>query len=142
MTPPTPDPARPSPPPPPEDVYDVVPPEVKTFAARFDAPIVPEVVEEEDDDEPVRRPLLAKERFQFTIRDMLLLMTGVAVWLSIMSIISWSWAIVAGLAGVAAFIGLIVLLIAEPENPSVRFAWWCLLGIYAVTSLAAMVAGR
>ena len=39
-------------------------------------------------------------------------------------------------------IGLIVLVVHEPDNPSIRFGWWCILGIYVLTCLTAMVVGR
>lgn len=124
------------------DVYQVQRPQDPMPDSGIHDLVMPEIVPEDDDEEVKRKGEPARDRFQFTLRDMLWLTTGVAVWLSAMSIIHWSWSIAAGLAGVAALVSLIVLGVHEPDNPNVRFAWWCIMIVYALTSLAAMVAGR
>jgi len=121
-----------------EDVYRLIPPDPNADAAHFDEPVLPEIVPEED---PSESTDAEKPRLQFTLRDLLLVVIGVAVWLSAMSVLSWSWSILAGVAGVAVFVSLVFLSTNEPENPSVRFAWWCVFVIYLMTCLAAIVIG-
>jgi len=131
-------PPQPSPSEPEEKTYRVIPPVEPAAGDRFHDLVVPEIVVEDEDEEPSEP---AAGRFQFTIRDMLLLMTGVAIWLGAMTTLHWSWSIAAGLSGVAALVSLLVLMVHEPENPSVRLAWWGVLGVYVLTCLAAIVAG-
>ena len=121
-----------------EDVYRLIPPDPETDAAHCQRPVLPEIVPEVD---PAESADAEKPPLQFTLRDLLLLVIGVAVWLSAMSVLSWSWSILAGLIGVAVFVSLVFLSINEPENPSVRFAWWCVFVVYLVTCLAAIVIG-
>jgi hypothetical protein len=130
----------PKPLPPEQDVYGVVvPDDFRPADLRMLETVVPEIVREDDEPEPLDEPT---PRFQFTVRDMLLLTTGVAIWLGVMSTVNWGWSIAAGVAGVAALISLIVLSVHEPENPTIRRGWWCVLGVYLLTCLAAMIAGR
>jgi len=131
----------PDPPPtePAEDVYRlIVPDDLRPVDRRSLEPVVPEVVREDKPEEPDDVPL---GPFQFTLRDMLLLMTGVAVWLGLMNSVNWGWSIMAGLAGVAALLSLIMLTAFEPENRNVRLAWWGLFGIYLLTCLTAIIKG-
>lgn len=137
-----PDPAqRPTEPSPPdEDIYQVVPAgDFRPDDVQMLRPVVPEIVPEDGESDFPAEP---RARFQFTLRDMLLVTTGVAVWLGVVRSVNWGWSIAAGISGVAALISLIVLTVHEPENPSIRRAWWCVLGIYLLTCLSAMIAGR
>ena len=125
-----------------EDIYGVIPPDTPAAAVRAHKLIIPEIVSEEEEKAIVKGPKRPKnDKLQFTIRDMLLLTTAVAVCLSILTTIKWAWAFVAGLTGAGAFIGLIVLTVFEPENPRVRFAWWCVLGLYLLACIGAFIHG-
>jgi hypothetical protein len=85
----------------------------------------------------------AKERFQFTIGEMLWLTTAVAIALGILGLIPGGRSAegMAGFCGLGLLVSLVVLAIVQPTRPIVRVAWWVFLGFYVLASLAAVIQG-
>lgn len=79
--------------------------------------------------------------FQFTLGELFMLTTALAVLLGIMSLLRWKWQIAAGLAGVGAFVSLFVLTVYEPEGRVVQTIWWVMLAFYLLACLAAFIVG-
>jgi hypothetical protein len=116
-----------------EDIYRVLPPDAD--AVPHEPPILPQVVPE-DDPEPEEESW--RGFLQFTLRDMLLVMTGLAVWFSIMFTIRWTWSIAAGLSALAALVGMLVLTVHEPESPNARRVCWGLIVLYFLTCVSSL----
>ena len=138
-----------------EDVYAMAEPDPVSRRA----PIVAEVVREDDareddaredgllGDGPLGDGLLGdgpvkKVPFQYSLADMFILTTGVALTFGVMSMLAWKWQYAAGLGGVGAFISVVLLTSYEPENKNVRAGCWVMLVFYVLTSLAAIITGR
>ncbi len=129
-----------------DDLYAIVPPDPNLAKATPPLqPIIPQVVRE-DGDEPIAAGrdfggLLEQFRFQFTLSDLFMLTTALAVLLGIMSLLRWKWQIAAGLAGIGAFVSLLVITIYEPERRIAQTIWWTMLAFYLLTCLAAFITG-
>ena len=121
-----------------EDIYAVAPPALDTADGRPSLPpVIPQVVDEDDSFESVE---LAP--FQFTLADMFILTTAVALILGIVSLFAWHWQYAAGLAGIGAFVSVVLLTTYEPENSTVRVACWATLVFYVMACMAAMITGK
>jgi hypothetical protein len=79
--------------------------------------------------------------FQYTLLDLFALMTAVAAFMSILSLIPSGFALntVAGAAGVGAVISLILLIVWPPEQPLLRLGWWVLFSLYLLACIGAVI---
>ena len=82
---------------------------------------------------------LDRSRRQFTLAELLILTTVSSMFMSLVVVFArrWDWA--AGLAGLLAFLSLIVLLAFEPDNRAVRLGWWTMLVFYLLACLGAIM---
>jgi hypothetical protein len=85
------------------------------------------------DEEPPRR-------FQFSLRQMLIANTVLAVVLALMQVLAPS--VLAGSLGTAAFLLVVVLMIYPTDRPGPHLVWIGLLALYFVVSLVAVYRGR
>jgi hypothetical protein len=118
-----------------EDIYPAVPMVSRAAEPRALPPVIPEVVSEDDPFEPepgVNAP------FQYSLSDLFVLTAGVALVFGVMSLLAWHWEYAAGLAGLGAFISVILLTTYEPEHHGIRVACWTMLVVYALTCMAAI----
>ncbi len=78
---------------------------------------------------------------QFTVGELLGLVAVVAVVLGVMGCLpgGHSMEILAGVAGITVLASLVLLALLQPSRPIFQIAWWTLLGLYALASLAAVV---
>jgi hypothetical protein len=121
-----------------EDIYAVVLPVSNTADHRSSLPpVIAQVVDEDDAFGSVKTA-----PFQFTLADLFILTTAIALIVGIVSLFAWHWQYAAGLAGVGAFISVVVLTTYEPENTTVRAACWTTLVFYVLACMAAIVTGR
>lgn len=130
----------------PDDLYAIVPPDPNLPRATPPiTPIIPRVVAEDEDDSLAAGrdfgDFLGQFHFQFTLSDLFILTTALAVLLGIMSLLRWKWQIAAGLAGIGAFVSLLVITIYEPERRIAQTIWWTMLSFYLLACLAAFIAG-
>lgn len=94
---------------------------------------------------PPRKPLdlgpAPQEPAQYTLRELLGLVTAVAVVLGLLGCIPGGYApaIMAGVSGVAALVGLAVMGLVKPRRHIVMVAWWCLLAFYVAACVGAVV---
>jgi len=81
-----------------------------------------------------------KERFQFTLSEMLGLMVAVSVFLSFLSILPGGHTpgALAAVLGFGLLISLIFLAVAEPERAIVRITWWFALVFYVMACVFAV----
>ncbi len=85
-----------------------------------------------------------KDPFQYTLFDLFALMTAVAVFMSILSLIALgglTFKIVAGVTGIGAVFSLILLVFCPPQNTLLRLGWWVLCGLYLLASIGAVIFG-
>ena len=134
---------------PPEEMYAVAPPDPDLAPATpAIEPIIPKVVPEDGSDEDRStgsrfdiEGFRENFQFQFTLSDLFMVMTASAVLLSIMSLLRGKWQYAAGLAGIGAFVSLLVITIVEPERRVVQSIWWSFLVFYLLACLAAVITG-
>lgn len=81
------------------------------------------------------------ERRQCSLAELLALVTLAAVGLSVLSLIPGGLQAprAAGVVGVAALVGLVVLSVFRPRRFIVHLAWWLLVGAYVVTCVVAVL---
>jgi hypothetical protein len=86
----------------------------------------------------------AERPFQFSLADLFALTTGVAVFMSLLSMIPAGIGLhsLAGIAGLGALISLILLSVWPPEQPLLRLGWWTLFVLYLLACIGAIVFGR
>ncbi|MCX7425863.1 MAG: hypothetical protein NTW96_09635 [Planctomycetia bacterium] len=120
-----------------EDVYAAVPMAPRATDARSALPpVIPEVVREDDPFEPEPE---AKAPFQYSLADLFILTAGVALLFGVMSMLGWHWEYAAGLAGLGAFISVVLLTTYEPEQHGIRVACWAMFVFYLLTCMAAII---
>lgn len=118
----------------PEEGYSVAPPVSRSANPE---PIYCTTPEDEAGPEPEKD----YSRYQFSLRELLSLMVGVCLLLSLLGLIpgGYSPASFAGLAGWGAVLALIVLSVLKPERAIVYVAWAGLLFFYMAACLAAFL---
>lgn len=79
--------------------------------------------EEEEEEESLR--------FQFSIRELLILNAVLAVLFALLRVLAPSW--MAGSLGIVTLLTAIMLAVYQPESRRVEMAWWCMLLIYLAT---------
>lgn len=86
----------------------------------------------------------AKQRFQFSLSEMLLLMVAVSVFLSFVGILPGGYApeTLATLFGFGLLVSLIFLGVLKPERAIVQLAWWVVLVFYVVACVVAVCQPR
>ena len=134
---------------PPDELYGVARPDPDLAPATpAMEPIIPQVVREDGEDEDRATgsrfdfdSFRENFRFQFTLSELFMVTTALAVLLSIMSLLRWKWQLAAGLAGVGAFVSLLVITIVEPERRVVQTIWWSFLVFYLLACLVAVFTG-
>ena len=125
---------------PPEELYGVAEPDPDLALSRFQ-PIIPEVVDDDLDNGRTHEGFGENFRLQFTIADLFMVTTALAVLLGTMSMLRWKWQYAAGLAGFGAFASLLVITIAEPERQVVKTLWWSFFVFYLLACAAAVFVG-
>ena len=82
-------------------------------------------------------------RFQFSLRELILLVTGASVFLSIVrSLPGGSFAkAFAGWAGLLVLVAMILMACLQPKRLIFRVGWWVLLGLYLAACAAAILQG-
>ncbi|MFZ5828612.1 MAG: hypothetical protein ACOY3P_00920, partial [Planctomycetota bacterium] len=82
-----------------------------------------------------------KRRFQFTIRDLLGVMTGLSIFMSMVMLVPGGTAteIVAGVVGMMVLVGMIVLEVVGDPPKSLKVGWWIGLTLYLIICLAAII---
>ena len=70
-------------------------------------------------------------RYQFSIREILILNTVLAVFFALLRVLAPSW--LAGSLGVVTLLTAIMLAVYQPESRRVEMAWWCMLLVYVAT---------
>ena len=117
----------------PEEGYPVAPsPPAREYVPQVKPTISPLPADYEP---PGDRP------FQYTLADMFVLTTSVAVMLSIILSIMKLFPLktIAGATGLGALISLLLLVFWPPERQFVRIGWWMLFGFYLLTCIVAMI---
>ena len=76
---------------------------------------------------------------RFSLRELLFLVTLVAIGLSGMHWLPLR--LYAGMSGLAALIGLVILSVLRPSRLVAHLAWWSVLGIYVLSAFAAVRSG-
>ena len=134
---------------PPEEMYAVTPPDpdLAPTTPAID-PIISEVVPEDGSDEDRAsgsrfdvEGFRDNFRFQFTLSDLFVVTTALSVLLSIMGLLKWKWQYAAGLAGIGAFVSLLVITIVEPERRTTHVIWWSFFVFYLLACLVALITG-
>ena len=85
----------------------------------------------EDEDQP--------PRYQFTLRDLIILNSAIAVVLGLMRLVAPS--MTAGALGAMTLLAAMALAFYQPDDKRVELAWWAMLAIYLIACLAAVVMG-
>jgi len=78
--------------------------------------------------------------FQFSLAELMLLITLAAVVLGLLRLVSAEWS--AGLTGLGVLIYLVALAFWGPRWPILYVAWWAMFVVYLLACLAAIVKGR
>ena len=81
-----------------------------------------------------------KHPFQYTLADMFVLTTAVAVFMSILSL--FSLPTIAGASGLGALFSLILLIFWPPGQPLLRIGWWVLFALYLLACIGAIIFKR
>lgn len=81
-------------------------------------------------------PADASQKYQFSLRDILIVNTVVAVLLALTQL--FAPGLLAGTMGIATLIAAFLLAVYQPENRRVELAWWCMLGIYVIACVIAI----
>jgi hypothetical protein len=76
------------------------------------------------------------ERFQFTLRHLLIGNTVLAVMLALMQFMAPDW--MAGLLGLAALVASLLVAIYQPSHPQAYAITWMLLATYVVAAIVAL----
>ena len=92
-------------------------------------------------DEPPEAEPPQKDRFQFSLAELLLLMAAASFFLSILGFLPEQYAIqnFAGLAGLGVLLSLIVLAFTKPARPIIHIGWWAMLLLYLLACVAALI---
>jgi len=116
----------------PEEGYPLAPsPPVKEYSPYVAPKIYPQISAY---DPPPKIP------FQYTLADMFVLTTAVAVFMSILSL--FSLPTIAGASGLGALFSLILLIFWPPGQPLLRLGWWVLFGLYLLACIGAIIFKR
>ncbi|MBN1908356.1 MAG: hypothetical protein JW818_01330 [Pirellulales bacterium] len=120
----------------PGEMYDVAPPdpEIVPIKPVFEAPAPP------PQDKPGSDSRAELGELQYSLSDLFILTTVIALMLGVIASFSWQWHIAAALAGIAAMAAAIVLATGKVEHPIARRTCWMMMVFYAVSSLAATIA--
>jgi hypothetical protein len=103
--------------------------------------IIPQVPPNINSPSPYDPP--PKIPFQYSLADMFVLTTAVAVFMSIMSTISlFSLPTIAGACGLGALFSLILLIFWPPGQPLLRIGWWVLFALYLLACIGALIFKR
>ena len=78
--------------------------------------------------------------FQYTLADMFMLTTAVAVFMSIMSLFPLHT--IAGVSGLGALFSLILVIFWPPSQPLLRLGWWVLFVLYLLACIGAIIFKR
>ena len=89
---------------------------------------------EKDDSEEQERL-----EFQFTLKQLMLVMLVACISFSALQFMSPS--AYAGVAGMMALLGMVVLALGGPATPAVYVCWLAVLGVYLIASMIAAIAG-
>ena len=95
--------------------------------ARYEADFEIKPVEDETD---------SQSKLQFSIREILILNTVLAVFFALLRILAPS--LVAGTLGIVTLLTAVLLAACQPENRRVEMAWWCMLLVYVATCVFAV----
>ena len=115
----------------PDDEYPIAPPDPESVDYRASVlPIIPQPPEAE----PAQI-----DRFQFSMAEGFLLVTFAAVFLGILGYFPRATA--AALAGLGMLAAAAMISYCKPVPAIFHVAWWVMLAIYAITCVAALVAG-
>ena len=130
----------PGPPDPNEEELQVGPVEAESSAdvlARLyarDLVPTPEIEEQEEPAEHSDRT--------FTLKEMLLAITGLSVWLAVLRLLRLlSWPLAAGVTGLVTFFALLYFSDQSERWPHGRLAWWVLFATYVLVTLLALLSG-
>jgi hypothetical protein len=89
-----------------------------------------------------REPELEEPPLQFTLAQLLWVMTFVAVGLSLLRCFPVDQSkLIAAAAGVTLLLSIIILEVAKPQDRRVYLVWWIGAGIYVLSSVTAMFRG-
>ncbi len=120
----------------PDDIYPLGPPG-KTLADH-EYTVLPLYHEPEIEEPAKKEPL----RLQFTLAQLLWAMTFVAVGLSVVQCFPVDFARpIAAVAGIGLLVSLGVLELTHPQDNRIYVVWWIGVGIYVLSSLAAVFRG-
>ena len=116
----------------PEEGYPVAPsPPAKEYSPYVAPKIYPRISAY---DPPPKIP------FQYSLADIFVLTTSVAVLMSILKFFPLHT--IAGVSGLGALLSLILLLIWPPERPLLRLGWWVLFALYLLACIGAIIFKR
>ena len=100
--------------------------------------IIPQVPPDINSPSPYDPP--PKIPFQYSLADMFVLTTAVAVLMSILSL--FSLPTIAGASGLGALFSLILLIFWPPGQPLLRLGWWVLFALYLLACIGAIIFKR
>lgn len=82
-----------------------------------------------------------RAKFQFSLKELLLLVTAAALLLSVIQSLPESLAgeYLAGLAGLAALLSMGALAATKPDRAIVHLAWWLMMVVYLICCAAVIV---
>lgn len=120
-----------------DDIYDMTPlaPDVVDCPAAPTSPVAHHAPEVRLSRRTDRAP------FQFSLSDIFVATTGVALMLGLGTLFGRNWRAVAGLSCVGALVSLVLLSRFAPERPWVRVLCWTSLMFYIVACAAALIVG-
>jgi hypothetical protein len=103
--------------------------------ARLEREWAPEQVDEEPMEPPVENPT-------FTLKELLIVITALSVWLGILRALSaLKLTVFSGLLGLAALGAMFWLSTRDDQPKIVRVIWWGMLIVYVTCSAATLLAG-
>jgi len=129
------------------------PPEVQPDEGREGYPIEPPIPRSEDcepvvyvdgDEDPFEPIPPARDRYQFSLFELLVVMTALSLLMSFLGLFpsGYSLEAFAGMAGSGVLLGLIVLSILKPDRAVVTAAWGVLLIFYVAACAFALWQSR
>ena len=118
-----------------EEDYGLVPVEPGLVPDDEETPQFPATPGELPEPEP--------QRFQVSIAELLLVMVGASLLMSVLGLLPQQYAIqnFAGLAGLGVLLSMIVLAVLRPTRPVVYLGWWIMLALYVLACIAAVIKG-
>jgi len=92
-------------------------------------------------EEPPEAPPSNADVYQFTLAELLMLVTAASVFLSLLGLFPQGYTAqnFAGLAGLVVLAWIFVAWLLEPTRPIVRAAFWAMLAMYLVACLVAVI---